>query len=226
VRVAFRPFAFVPSIEPLAPDPELAHVEAAIAQELPAIRRAMAVYATRLSTLRARAAGAAATAIPDVGALLDGAAADLRREQVAFTDEDGSETVVTIDETAGLAPAGAPALLAQAHADWAALAWLCWAVGLDAVAQPAVVRPRPALATAMRLAVTRAWRLRDQLTTGGLLARTNGVPGFEWQGQDVDALPAHLAEMAAQEYVAVRAMFLWLASPDASSPFQDDLQDA
>jgi hypothetical protein len=176
--------------------------------------------------LRGRAAGDAATAIPDVGALLGGAESDLRREQATLTDEDGAETVVTIDETAGLAPAGAPALLAQAHADWAALTWLCWAVGLDAVAPPTEIRARPALATGMRLAVTRAWRLRDLLTTGGLLARTNGVPGFVWQGHDVDGLPAHLAEMAAQEYVAVRAMFLWLASDDALSPFQDDLQDA
>ena len=41
--------------------------------------------------------------------------------------------------------AGVPALLATAHADWAALIWLCWAVGLDRVALPDAVRaPRRA----------------------------------------------------------------------------------
>ena len=52
------------------------------------------------------------------------------------------------------------------------------------------------------------------------------MPGFEWQGVDIDALPRHLAEMAAAEYIAVRSMFIWLASSDALSPFQDDIRDA
>jgi hypothetical protein len=77
----------------------------------------------------------------------------------------------------------------------------------------------------MQLIVHRTWRIKDRLATGSLLSRSRGVPGFEWQGVDIDALPRHLAEMAAAEYVAVRSMFLWLVSADALSPYQDDLRD-
>ena len=78
----------------------------------------------------------------------------------------------------------------------------------------------------MKMFVRRTWRIKDRLTTGGLVARSQGVPGFAWQGIDVDELPRHLTEMAAAEYVAVRSMFIWLASADALSPFQDDIRDA
>jgi hypothetical protein len=68
--------------------------------------------------------------------------------------------------------------------------------------------------------------MKDRLSTGSLLSRSRGVPGFDWQGVDIDALPRPLAEAAAAEYIAVRSMFLWLASPGTMSPFQDDLRDA
>ena len=55
----------------------------------------------------------------------------------------------------------------------------------------------------MKTIVTRCWRAQDRLKTGGLLARANGVPGFTWQGTDVDALPQHLAR-AITEAVARR----------------------
>ena len=69
-------------------------------------------------------------------------------------------------------------------------------------------------------------RSKDRLTTGGLVARSQGVPGWAWQGIDIDELPRHLTEMAAAEYIAVRSMFIWLASADALSPLQDDIRDA
>jgi len=74
--------------------------------------------------------------------------------------------------------------------------------------------------------VERTWRARDRLATGGILAKKHGVPSFEWQGSDIDYLPRHLVESAAAEYLAARSMFLWLASPDSISPFQDDIRDA
>ena len=43
---------------------------------------------------------------------------------------------IEIDERLVADGAGVPALLTAAHADWSALSWLCWAVGLDDVALP------------------------------------------------------------------------------------------
>ena len=62
----------------------------------------------------------------------------------------------------------------------------------------------------MKMIVHRTWRIKDRLATGALLSRSQGIPGFDWQGVDIDELPRQLAEMAAAEYVAVRSMFLWL----------------
>jgi hypothetical protein len=99
-------------------------------------------------------------------------------------------------------------------------------VGLDRVALADAVSAPGALATAMQTIVHRTWRIKDRLATGALLSRSRGIPGFDWQGVDIDTLPRRLAEMAAAEYVTVRSMFLWLVSPDALSPYQDDLRDA
>ena len=120
---------------------------------------------------------------------------------------------------------GVPALLSEAQADWGALSWLCWSVGLDRVALPGALAEPPLFAVAMKTIVTRCWRAQDRLKTGGLLARANGVPGFAWQGIDIDALPQHLARAAAEEYLRARAVFLWLADPETVSPFQVDLRD-
>ena len=104
---------------------------------------------------------------------------------------------------------------------------VCWAVGLDRVALPDAVSAPGELASAMQMIVHRTWRHQGPARVRGACCRVRrGVPGFEWQGVDIDALPRRLAEMAAAEYVTVRSMFLWLVSPDALSPFQDDLRDA
>jgi hypothetical protein len=78
----------------------------------------------------------------------------------------------------------------------------------------------------MKMIVKRTWRIKDRMTTGSLVSRSQGVQGFEWQGVDIDELPHHFAQLAAGEYIAVRSMFLWLVSVDALSPFQDDIRDA
>jgi hypothetical protein len=138
----------------------------------------------------------------------------------------GAPETIEIDERFITDGAGVPALLAAAQADWAALSWLCWAVGLRGVALPEGDGTRAEMAVAMKLFVRRTWRIKDRLVSGSLVSRSQGVPGFEWQGVDIDELPRHLAEQAAAEYVAVRSMFIWLASVDAVSPFQDDIRDA
>ena len=73
-----------------------------------------------------------------------------------------------------------------------------------------------------------ALRRRDEDDRHPLLARAGSAqdrrpagagqrrPGFEWQGVDIDALPQHLAQAAAEEYLRARSVFLWLADPEAS----------
>jgi hypothetical protein len=248
--IVFRPFDDRPWREELAPDPELDGVSIALGHGVDDVRHVIAVYATRLGRTRAAlgalvADGAAAGWVPpDTAHLLPSGAVALRRETVECDPEpppedqsngaaaaggQAPETIqpetIQIDEE--LPPDGAPvpALLATAHADWAALTWLCWAVGLDRVALPDSLAPRDELALAMQMFVRRTWRIKDRLASGGLIARSQRVPGFEWQGVDVDELPRHLVEVAVAEYVGVRSMFLWLAS-DAITPFQDDIRDA
>jgi len=156
--------------------------------------------------------------------------APLRRTRLsveaAVEDGEGAQAVeVEIDEEIATAGLGVPALLGEAQADWGALSWLCWSVGLDRVALPESLAEPPLFAAAMKTIVTRCWRARDRLNTGGLLARSNGVPGFAWEGIDIDALPQHLAQVVAEEYLRARSAFFWLASPEVVSPFQSDLKN-
>jgi hypothetical protein len=230
-RASFRAFDFWPAREPLVVDPELAGLPTEVAQDAASIRRAAGVYATRIE--RAREALAAlrgpgappAWFPPRLDQLLPAGPLALRHETMA-TDGDEGGGAVELDERVVTAGLDAPALAALAHADWSALAWMCWSVGLDRVALPDAIEPPPTLPSAMKMAVVRCWRARDRLTTGGLVARAGSVPGFSWEGADIDALPPHLVQQAAAEYLAIRSMFLWLSSPDAASPFQSDLRDA
>jgi antitoxin component YwqK of YwqJK toxin-antitoxin module len=236
MRAALRPFAFKPVQEALAPDPALAGVPAGIARGLDEVRATIALYATRLARARAAVAAMAGSDAapaawwpPDLPALLPSGAVPLRRGRVKVSGEapDGSdaEVEVDVDEEIATEGLGVPALLGEAQADWSALTWLCWSVGLDRVALPEAIAERPRFAEAMKQAVTRCWRALDRLNTGGLLARANGVPGFMWEGIDIDALPQHLARVVAEECLRARSMFLWLASPEVASPFQLDLRD-
>jgi antitoxin component YwqK of YwqJK toxin-antitoxin module len=240
MQAAFRPYEFWPARETLAPDPELVDLPTGLVRDLESVRGVMAVYATRLGRLRAAVEAmigseAAPTWLPpDLSALLPDGPVELRRVQVAVegdggADAEGDETAanaVEIDEQIETKGLGVPALLGAAQVDWAALSWLAWSVGLDRVALPEALAEPPLFAVAMKMIVTRAWRAQDRLATGSLLARANGVPSFEWQGVDIDALPQHLARVVAEEYTSVRSLLLWLASPEVLSPFQPDLRDA
>ena len=238
LNLGLRPFAFWPAREPLAPDPELASVGAGLVRELGEVQRVLAVYATRMGRLRAAvraligADAAPPWLPPDLSALRPHGPVELRHARVAVeadAAEDGSEqgpSEVEIDERLETSGLGVPALLAEAQADWGALTWLCWSVGLEGVTLPGTIAEPPLFAVAMKTIVTRCWRAQDRVTTGGLLARSHRVPGFTWQGLDIDALPPQLAQSVAEEYIRARSALLWLASPDVVSPFQVDLRDS
>ncbi len=234
LEAAFRPYEFWPAREALTPDPALSGLPAGVTRELGEVRRVIAVFATRLGRLRAAVQAITGTddepvwLPPDLRALSPSGAVPLRREvlEVADAGEGGPAETVEIDEEIQIEGLGVPALLGAAQVDWAVLSWLCWSVGLDRVALPRTVAEPPLFAEAMKMIVTRCWRAQDRLSTGSLLARTNGLAGFDWQGADIDGLPLHLARVAAEEYTSVRSLFLWLASPEVLSPFQRDLRES
>ncbi len=231
LETVLRPFENWPAREQLLADPSLAALGAGIVRELEEVRAAVGVYATRIERVRAAVQaliGTGATPVwlpPDLSALLPAGSVALRREKVSVDLGEGETAEAEIIEEIATDGLGVPALLSEAQADWGALSWLCWSVGLDRVALPEALAEPPLFAVAMKTIVTRCWRAQDRLKTGGLLARANGVPGFAWQGIDIDALPQHLAQAAAEEYLRARSVFLWLADPDAVSPFQVDLRD-
>jgi len=234
LQAVLRSFDNWPAREQFLPDPALAELGAGLVRELDEVRAAVGVYATRIGRLRAAVQvliGTGAKPLwlpPDLSALLPGGPVALRREKVAVDLGQGEVAEMVEAEIIEEIPTdglGVPALLSEAQADWGALSWLCWSVGLDRVALPEALAEPPLFAVAMKTIVTRCWRAQDRLKTGGLLARANGVPGFAWQGIDIDALPQHLAQSAAEEYLRARSAFLWLADPETISPFQVDLRD-
>jgi antitoxin component YwqK of YwqJK toxin-antitoxin module len=226
-----RPFDNWPAREQLLADPTLADLGAGLVRERDEVRAVAGVYATRIGRVRAAVQALIGTGAnpswlpPDLSGLLPGGPVSLRREKISVDLGDGETGEVEISEELATDGLGVPALLTEAQADWGALCWLCWAVGLDRVALPDVLAEPPLFAVAMKTIVTRCWRAQDRLKTGGLLARANGVPGFAWQGVDIDALPQHLAQAVAEEYLRARSAFLWLADPEAVSPFQLDLRN-
>jgi hypothetical protein len=203
-------------------------------QPLAAIVRVMQVYATRLGALRAAVVAKAPNraraawlppALPEL--LPEGPVALTRFEATIIDETDaGPESVaVTIDETLALEGASLPTLMQMARGQWAALTWLTAAVGLGQPALPTEIAPPPTFAAMAVAAITRYFRVQDAVATGGLRSRTAGVPGFSWHGIDVDELSRPAAEVALAETRELRALFLWLLSPENHSPFQSDLRD-
>jgi hypothetical protein len=231
-RVLFPTFRFNPALEP-PPEPAEELAQVGVGQPLDAVRRTIALYATRLGAiraeLRARLGAETEWLPPDLGHLLEGGPIEARRFSATITDEDenGSESSeVTVDETLELAHVSAATLMVAARAEWDALSWLCWSAGLDEVALPETLTPRPSFAAAVNESMQRYFRTRDQLSTAGLVSRSRGIPGFVWEGLPVDALDGRLAEIAERQYFERRALFFYLLFPQNISPFQSDLRQA
>jgi hypothetical protein len=175
----------------------------------------------------ADAGGAAADLDPHLGTDRD---RDGRGADVEASDPEGelpATVEIRVDEQMGLpGPTdGLLALMRRARADWAALTWLCWAVGLDRPALATEIRPPATYARAALTSMERAWRCRDKRNSGGLLALTKGIAGFDWAGTAIDFVPSVLVEVAIDEYLEVRAVFTWLCDPFNRSLWQADLRE-
>ena len=230
-RVLFPEFRFDPSDDPVTPtDEELPPFS--VEQSLDAVRRTVGLYATRIGLVRdaliRKVSPNVAWLPPDTSALLPSGPVEPKRYVASITDEndEGVEEIseVPVDETFELEGRSVRGLVTLARADWAALTWLCWAAGLDRVALPEAVSPREHFASAVNRATLRCFWAQDRLKTGGLVALSHKVPTFAWQGLDIRSVPQHLVEIAAAEYLEIRALFLWLLFPVNVSPFQADLR--
>jgi len=223
-------------------DSESAEPAATIGQTLEAIQHLAAVYATRLGRLSAAVRAARARGPrpasggeeepvwmpPDLSTLLPDGPVELLHETLTCDPlpDTGAIETIDIDEVPAIEGLALHALLAQARADHAALAWLCWATGLRRIEPPRAIEPPAALVSGIRLIVQRHWRADDRIKSKGLIALGKRVPGFEWLGVGIDDMPDHMVSGVLGELLAVRSMFLWLMSPDTISPFQDDIRSA
>jgi MORN repeat variant len=243
VRVVFSTYPFAPAgLEPRTAFPD---VPEGPQQPLAKVRAQLQKYATRLGLVRAAVvarlpAGAAPGWLPpDVSDLLPEGPVALETwefEEVIVDDPDpdappdavvseSEAKLVTVDERLGLdAATPVPTLLRQARREWNGLCWMCWATGLARVALPDAVRAPADFRQAAGLSIERLWRCRDRLVTGGLRAMTQGVPGFRWEGIEIDLMPPILAEIAADEFREMRAVFYWLCDEGVQSPWQDNVR--
>jgi antitoxin component YwqK of YwqJK toxin-antitoxin module len=229
-RLLFPRFDFWPRREP--PESTLEDLPDVPVQPLEAVRRTIQVYASRLAVVRAtletRVPGAPwlPPALPE---LLPDGPLELRAydaEIVDETDQGPEASTVRVDETLAIADWGIPSLMRLCRSHWNALCWLCWSAGLDQVALPQALEPPEDFARAAGMSIARYWRAQDAVVTGGLRSLTAGVPGFVWEELDIDGIHRHFAEMAQEQYLEMRSVFLFLMSPENVSPFQADLRAA
>src|SRR4051794_27701615 len=82
---------------------------------------------------------------------------------------------------------------AAQQGDWAALTYLCWLSGLDAVAPPPTTPPRGDPDAGVAGAEHRLWRSRDQQLTGGSDDST-----FSWRGRRIEDVHADAAGLIAR----------------------------
>jgi tetratricopeptide (TPR) repeat protein len=231
-RLLLPEWAFWPARERF--EGEVEGIPDAPTQPLEAIRRQIQIYATRIRLLREAVMArvprrkTAPWVPPVLEALLPEGPLALRKFDGTITDEtdEGTETVsVEVDETLTPGSAGLPALMRVARSQWAALTSLCWTCGLAQVALPESIQAPAGFAAAAGAAITRFFRAQDTLATGGLRSQSAGVPGFVWEGMDIDEMPRPFVQLAVDEYFELRALYLWLLSPENLSPFQSDLRD-
>jgi len=237
-RVIFPAFPFIPAqgeISSQFPD-----VPEGPEQPLARVRAQLQRYATRLGVVRAAVLarlppGANPTWLPpDVSHLLPDGPVELTSwefEEIIEDDDAPPDAPppeakrVTVDERVVLeAATPLPTLMRCARRDWVGLRWMCWAVGLSRVELPDELAPPESFGAAAGMSIERLWRCRDRLITGSLRAMTKGVPGFQWEGFEIDVIPTALAEIAADEFREMRAVFYWLCDEGVQSPWQSNVR--
>ena len=197
------------------------------------IRALVQKYATRLQEIRAHLVAALGPGgetqpwmLPDLSHLLPEGAVDLLVDSFELDDHEQPDdpSVVEIDETLELEGASVRTLLCRARDDWSALTWLCWSCGLDRVALPERVDPPADFGQSAGMASERLWRCRDKLHMRGLGARMQGIPGFCWEGLEIDEMSNAHARLACSEYEEMQALMYWLTDSAVRSPWQDNLR--
>lgn len=229
VRLLFPVFDFWPARE--TPQTHYDGLPDSPAQSLEAVVALVQKYATRLQAIRVAILSAPGITgdepwmLPDVSTLLPHGPIELGTDRFEFPDPDDPDEpyVIDIDETLELGDA-LPDLLRSARAEWHALCWLLWSCGLDRIELPTRIHAPQNFGQAAGMAPARLWRCRDLVHMQGYGARSQGVPGFEWNGVDIDALPLPLARMAMFEYQEMQALVYWLTDTDNRSPWQDNLR--
>lgn len=225
-RILFPTFDFWP--HRVVPQTYYDNLPERPAQPLEAIQDVAKKYATRLHIMRNRLielAGANVRwMIPDLSALLPQGPFELQTYSIEMTDGDGEPYTVSIDETLSPQNWQIPELLKYARGEWNALCWLCWSVGMNHVGLPSEITPRRDMGEAAGMSAQRLLRIRDKLHMGGWRARNEEIPGFDWEGIDIDLMSPHLATIAEVEYAEMQAMFKWLCGDQNRSPWQDNLR--
>lgn len=205
-------YDFWPAREPVSSEPGGADVR--VEQPLLAVRQAIQRSAQRLLLLRRElAARGTSLAPPDVSQLVTAPELALRRYSFAADSDDGTVTVC-VDETLAL-PQSTRELCVRARLEWTALCWLCWAVGLDEVALPERIEPRPELHAALLTASE-----RESALTGHDLKPSSEQ---HFHGLNEMLLPASALSLIADHYREIRAVLLFLVDEECQSPWQDDL---
>lgn len=231
-RILFPVFDFWPRRE--KPHTHYEGLPDAPSRSLDEIRTLIGKYATRLQGVRERLLADPGPAVapdvpwmvPDLSALLPDGPVGLviDRFEIPDPDEPDEPYVIDIDETLDVDDHEVPTLMRMARDDWHALAWLCWSCGLDRIALPTAINAPSDFGQAAGMAPARLWRCRDKFHMGGIGARMQGIPGFIWEGIDIDDLADSLTRMAASEYEEMQAMVYWLTDDDVRSPWQDNLR--
>lgn len=229
LRLLFPRFDFWPARE--TPHTHYDGLPDAPSQPLGAVVALVQKYATRLQTIRDAllahpgVEGDEPWLLPDLSHLLPEGPVALGTDRFEVPDPDDPDDpyVIDIDETLELGDA-IPDLMRSARAEWHALCWLLWSCGLERVEMPTRIQAPADFGQAAGMAAARLWRCRDRVHMRGMGARTQGIPGFEWNGVDIDVLPSSLTSMAMFEYQEMQALMYWLTDTDNRSPWQDNLR--
>ncbi|HXI58438.1 MAG TPA: hypothetical protein VNO55_20365 [Polyangia bacterium] len=246
-RVLFPVFDFWPARSPV--EKIFSEVPDRPDQDIDAVRAVAQKFATRLMNIRQAVAELLRKdgqgqhkrpwLLPDLSPLLPAGPVPLETwdfEEIVVDDEadpaagaaqaapQAQPTLVKVAEELPLDFGSLPSLLRLARREWNSLCWLCWSAGLDRVALPTTLAPPELFGQAAGMTVQRLWRCRDKLSTAGLRAMTQGIPGFDWEGMNIDSMPPALVEIATLEYLEQRALFFWLCDSGVQSPWQDNLR--